>query len=162
PTQMIASDVRAARLRDLETRFSIRTSTDNKIVAKESDIVLLAVKPQIMATVLGELRTALRPNAVIVAIAAGVPVAAMGRLLGRGTGVVRVMPNTPALVGAGASALCGGNHADSNDLAVARRIFESVGTYVVLDDEALLDSVTGLSGSGPAYVFLIIEALADA
>jgi pyrroline-5-carboxylate reductase len=162
PSQMIVSDVRPKRLAELAARYGIRTTVHNREVAQAADVVVLAVKPQIMSSVLTELHGAASPGSLYVSIAAGVPLAAMEKLLGQGARVVRVMPNTPALVGAGASALCAGHACDEKDVDVARRILESVGTCVVLDDESLLDAVTGLSGSGPAYMFLIIEALADA
>jgi pyrroline-5-carboxylate reductase len=160
--EVTASDVRASRLEELKRTFGIRTTQDNREVARASDVILLSVKPQIMAAVLGELAGSLAPEALVVSIAAGVPIAAMERALGQKARVIRVMPNTPALVGAGASALCAGRFAGERDVEVARSMLESVGTCVVLDDESLLDAVTGLSGSGPAYMFLIIEALADA
>ena len=97
----------------------------------------------------------------MISIAAGVPLSVIEAHLPAGTRIVRAMPNTPALVGAGATALAPGEHADEADLKVARRIFDSIGMTVILD-EGQLDAVTGLSGSGPAYVFLIIEALSDA
>jgi pyrroline-5-carboxylate reductase len=162
PQRIMASDVREKRLAELRTRYGIRTSLHNREVAREADVVILAVKPQIMATVLTELQGAAPQSALYISIAAGVPLVAMESLLGPGSRVIRVMPNTPALVGAGASALCAGNGVSEDDVGVARRILESVGTCVVLDDEGLLDAVTGLSGSGPAYMCLIIEALADA
>ena len=94
-------------------------------------------------------------------MAAGVPIAALERRLGAGARIIRTMPNTPSLVGAGACALSRGEHASEEDLAVASRIFQAVGITTVVE-ENLLDAVTGLSGSGPAYIFLIIEALSDA
>jgi pyrroline-5-carboxylate reductase len=96
----------------------------------------------------------------VISIAAGVPIAAIERKVGHGVRIIRTMPNTPALVGAGATALSPGEHATEADLAQARALFDAIGKSVVVD-EPLLDAVTGLSGSGPAYVFIIIEALAD-
>ena len=97
----------------------------------------------------------------VISVAAGVPIAALERRLGAGARIIRTMPNTPSLVGAGACALARGEHATEEDLAVATRIFQAVGITTVVD-ENLLDAVTGLSGSGPAYIFLVIEALSDA
>jgi len=119
------------------------------------------VKPQILPAVLAEVAPALKPGALLISVAAGVPVAVIERLVPAGTRVVRTMPNTPALVGAGATAIAAGGHATAADLEVAKRLFDAVGMTVILDEEQL-DAVTGLSGSGPAYVFLIIEALSDA
>ncbi len=103
----------------------------------------------------------LDPHKLVISVAAGVPIAAMERRLGAGARIIRTMPNTPSLVGAGACALSRGEHASDEDLAVATRIFQAVGITTVVD-ENLLDAVTGLSGSGPAYIFLVIEALSDA
>ncbi|MGZ8833746.1 MAG: pyrroline-5-carboxylate reductase, partial [Thermoanaerobaculia bacterium] len=101
------------------------------------------------------------PDALVISIAAGVPVAAISAKLSAGTRVVRAMPNTPALVDAAATAIARGEYARESDIEDAKRIFDAIGTTVVLD-ESLMDAVTGLSGSGPAYVFLILEALSDA
>jgi pyrroline-5-carboxylate reductase len=142
-------------------RFGIHTTTHNIDVVRHSEIVVLSVKPQILPQVLDEVAPHLKPHALLISIAAGIPVAKIEKRLPEGTRVVRTMPNTPALVGAGATAIAAGGHATEGDLEIARRIFEAVGKAVLLDEEQL-DAVTGLSGSGPAYVFLIIEALSDA
>ncbi len=133
---------------------------DNATVVQHADVVVLAVKPQIMDKVLRQVGPAMTGKLVI-SIAAGVPIEAIERRLHPPARIIRTMPNTPALVGAGATALSAGEHATDDDLAIAERIFTSVGKTFVLD-ETQLDAVTGLSGSGPAYVFLIIEALSDA
>jgi pyrroline-5-carboxylate reductase len=161
PTQIYGSDPRRERCQDLAHRFGIHTTVHNVDVVRHSEIVVLSVKPQILPQVCEEVAPHLKPHALIISIAAGIPVAAIEKRLPEGTRVVRTMPNTPALVGAGATAIAGGGHATEADLDVARKIFEAVGKAVVLDEEQL-DAVTGLSGSGPAYVFLIIEALSDA
>lgn len=160
PEDVWASARRAVRLEQLHKDHGIHVG-DNLTVARESDIVILAVKPQIMDKVLREIGPAIGHDKLVISIAAGVPIEAIERRLHPPSRIIRTMPNTPALVGAGATALAAGEHATADDLAVAERIFQSVGTTVVLD-EVLLDAVTGLSGSGPAYVFLIIEALSDA
>jgi pyrroline-5-carboxylate reductase len=161
PERIYGSDPRQERCDELTQRYHIHTSTDNAVIARASEIVVLSVKPQILPAVLDEVAPHLQPHALVISIAAGTPVAAIERRLPKGTRVVRTMPNTPALVGAGATAIAGGGHATAEDLEAARRIFEAVGMAIVLDEEQL-DAVTGLSGSGPAYVFLIIEALSDA
>src|SRR5919206_1006830 len=158
--QIAASGPREERMRELRDTYGIYATTDNRVPAA-SEIVVLSVKPQILRRVLDEVADDISPDALVISIAAGVPVAAIqGRLPG-GTRVVRAMPNTPALVDAAATAIARGEHARESDLADAKRIFDSIGITVVLD-ESLLDAVTGLSGSGPAYVFLILEALSDA
>lgn len=158
--QVSASGPREERMRELESAYGIRAATDNHVPAA-ADIVVLSVKPQIMSKVLDEVGSTIRNDALVISIAAGVPVATIQARLASGTRVVRAMPNTPALVDAGATAIAGGEHARESDLADAKRIFDSIGLTVILDESAL-DAVTGLSGSGPAYVFLILEALSDA
>jgi pyrroline-5-carboxylate reductase len=124
-------------------------------------VVVLSVKPQIMDKVLREVGSELRPGTLVVSIAAGVDTEAIEEAVAEGVRVVRAMPNTPALVGAGATAIAPGKHASEADLATAKAMFDAVGISVVLDEHHL-DAVTGLSGSGPAYIFLILEALSDA
>ncbi|MDQ3281169.1 MAG: pyrroline-5-carboxylate reductase [Acidobacteriota bacterium] len=155
-----ASAPREERVRELREKYGINATSDNKAVAN-ADIVVLSIKPQIMARVLDEVADVISPDALVISIAAGVPVATIQTRLATGTRVVRAMPNTPALVDAGATAIAGGEHAREADLAAAKRIFDSIGLTVILE-ESQLDAVTGLSGSGPAYVFLILEALSDA
>jgi len=161
PDQLVATDVRPERLADLAKLHGIQTSTDNAKTASWADVVVLATKPQVFDRLLAQIAGAVRPETLVVSIAAGVSTGAMEGRLPAGTRVVRTMPNTPALVGAGATAIAAGTHATDDDVRVVRAIFDSVGISVVLE-EALLDAATGLSGSGPAYIFLIIEALADA
>lgn len=161
PERLWGSDPRRVRCDEMHSRYGIHATQDNAEVVGHSDILVLSIKPQILPAVCAEIAPRLRPGSLVISIAAGVPVAVIERLLPPGTRVVRTMPNTPALVGAGATAIAAGGHATPEDLAIARRIFDSVGMSVVLDEEQL-DAVTGLSGSGPAYIFLIIEALSDA
>lgn len=155
------SDPRAERVTEIHDRYGIHATRHNEDVARVADILVLSVKPQILTRISEEISTHLKPGALVVSIAAGVPVAVIERHLPVRTRVVRVMPNTPALVGAGATAIAAGGHATEEDLAVTQRLFDAVGKSVILPEEQL-DAVTGLSGSGPAYVFLIIEALSDA
>ncbi len=160
PSEITASGPREERMQELRERFGITATTDN-LAAATAQIVVLSIKPQIMSRVLDQVASAIRPDALVISIAAGVPVAAIQSRLAGGTRVVRAMPNTPALVDAGATALAKGEHALDSDLEEARKIFDAIGLTVVLE-ESQLDAVTGLSGSGPAYVFLILEALSDA
>ena len=161
PGQVTASDPRRERIAYLKERFSIQATAHNEEVARRADILVLAVKPQILTRVCDEIAPHLRPGTLVVSMAAGVPVAVVEAHLPAKTRVVRVMPNIAALVGEAATAIAAGGHATEDDLKVAGRLFDAIGMTVVLDEEQL-DAVTGLSGSGPAYVFLIIEALADA
>ena len=127
---------------------------------READVVILAVKPQIMAAVLGEIAPAVTAQHLLISIAAGVSTATIRAALGKDARIIRVMPNTPALVLRGATAIARGRGLAPDDLATAEAIFGAVGRAVVLDEE-LMDAVTGLSGSGPAYVAIVIESLAD-
>ena len=161
PQQIHGSDPRRERCDELVARYGIHMTTHNADVVRHSEIVVLSVKPQILPKVLDEVAPFLKPSALIISIAAGVPVSAIEPRLPEGMRVVRTMPNTPALVGAGATAIAAGQHAKDDDVEATQRIFDAVGMTVVLE-ESQLDAVTGLSGSGPAYVFLIIEALSDA
>ena len=161
PQQIHGSDPRRERCDEMKARYGIHATTNNADVVRHAEIVVLSVKPQILPKVLDEVAPYLKPSALVISIAAGVPVSAIEPRLPEGTRVVRTMPNTPALVGAGATAIAAGQHAKDEDVEATRGIFDAVGMTVVLD-ESQLDAVTGLSGSGPAYVFLIIEALSDA
>ncbi len=158
--RIMASDVKSERLEHLQKAHGIRTTTDNHALMRESDVVVLAVKPQVIDKVLTEVGADLRSDQLLVSVAAGVPIEALEARLPAGSRVVRSMPNTPATVQAGATAIAAGAHAREDDLRIAKELFDAVGRVVLLD-ETLLDAVTGLSGSGPAYVMLIIEALAD-
>lgn len=161
PEGILATDVRKERLEELARVYGIRTSPDNAQAAAWADVIVLATKPQVFDRLLPQLGRAVRQDALVVSIAAGVPIASIEAHLPDGARVVRTMPNTPAIVDAGATAIAAGTHASAEDVALVKRIFDSVGVSVVLD-ETLIDAATGLSGSGPAYIFLIIEALADA
>lgn len=154
------SDVKQARLDELSKSFGIETTTDNAALVRWSDLIVIAVKPQIVDRVLPAVREHMKPDALVVSIAAGVPISVFEAGLEQGAKVIRTMPNTAAIALAGATALSAGSHATEADMALALSLFEAVGRCAVLD-ENLLDAVTGLSGSGPAYVMLMIEALAD-
>lgn len=160
PVQIGVSGPRPERMEELRARFGILATTDNRELCAQSDILVLSVKPQILDRVLLQIRGHLKPDTLVISVAAGIPIAAIERRLPKGTRIVRSMPNTPALISAGATAIARGEHADDADLAAAKFLFDAVGLTVVVD-EAQLDAVTGLSGSGPAYIFLILEALAD-
>jgi len=158
--QIVGSDPRVERCQEMSEKYRISVGTDNVEVARRSDILVLSVKPQVMSKVLDEIAPHVHARALVISIAAGIPLAAIEAKLPKAR-VVRTMPNTPALVGAGATAIAAGGHATPDDLQAAKRIFDSVGLTVILE-ESQMDAVTGLSGSGPAYIFLIIEALSDA
>jgi len=161
PEQIWATDPRQASLDVLHSAHGVRVGTDNAEAIRWADVVVLATKPQVFDRVLPEVADALPAEALLISIAAGVPVQAIEARMPEGTRVIRTMPNTPALVDAGMTAIAAGAHATQDDLDVADRIFASVGLTEIMD-ESLIDAATGLSGSGPAYIFLIIEALSDA
>jgi pyrroline-5-carboxylate reductase len=158
--QIVGSDPLASAAEQFAQATGGRSVADNRRVAAESNVVFLAVKPQQMAAVLADLRGVLGPSHLVISIAAGVPLAAISSALGLGPRLVRVMPNTPCLVGQGASGYCLGPGATTDDAALVGKLLDAVGRAFQVD-EKLLDAVTGLSGSGPAFVFMIIEALAD-
>jgi pyrroline-5-carboxylate reductase len=162
-SQLRAADPDAERRRVLSERLRIGVTPSNTEVLAHSDVLVIAVKPGLVGGVLAALRA--EPGAserLWISIAAGVRLASLAAALPDGARIVRAMPNTPALVRCGATAICGNERCSAGDLGVARALFESVGTCWQTSDEALLDAVTGLSGSGPAYVFVFLEALADA
>jgi pyrroline-5-carboxylate reductase len=160
PENIVVRNKRPERTKALMERYGVSTAASNAAAVHGADLVLLAVKPQILPRVLDEIRPAER-SALYVSVAAGVSTATLETALGDGARVIRAMPNTPALIGEGATALCGGAHASEADLELATAIFARIGLALVVD-EPQIDAVTGLSGSGPAYIMLIVEAFADA
>jgi len=159
PHDVMISDPLEARRAHLEHHHRVAVAADNGPVAACSDVIVLCVKPQQMTAALASLRTR-RRTALIVSIAAGIATQSIEVALDGSARVVRAMPNTPALSLCGATAIATGSQATDDDLEVARALFAAVGRCVVVTEPAL-DAVTGLSGSGPAYVMLFIEALAD-
>ena len=160
PDRIVAYDVVKDRLNYVRETYGVHISSDPAETAGKCSTLVLAVKPQIVSKVLGTFSPSVRPDHLIVSICAGTTLATLEGGLPAGCRVIRVMPNTPALIGSGAAALCKGAKATDDDLAAAREIFEAVGISVVVE-EKVMDAVTGLSGSGPAYVFQFIEALSD-
>jgi pyrroline-5-carboxylate reductase len=160
-----AADPDVARRKHLEQTLGLEVSGDNASVVEASDVVVLAVKPGLVRDVLAALGGPSAPDLarpLWVSIAAGVPIAALAAALPPGARIVRAMPNTPALVRAGATAYVASESCSARDRALARALFEGVGLAWEAPSEALLDAVTGLSGSGPAYVFVFLESLSDA
>jgi pyrroline-5-carboxylate reductase len=161
PQNVYASDTREPRLKELQEGHGITTLSDNKELVLKARIIVLAVKPQNIETVLKEIAPAIKEEHLVISIAAGITASYIANHFEQKVPIVRVMPNTPALIQEGMSALAGGEHATESDLERAELLFGSVGKTVVVD-ESLMDAVTGLSGSGPAYFFLFIEVLTDA
>jgi len=149
------SEVRQTLMRDA---YGVQVTADNASVAKLCSRLVLAIKPQMVGVVVPALAGEFTPEHLLISILAGTSSAKLEALLGGSARVIRVMPNTPALVGAGASALAAGSHASAADMAFASGLFEAVGSVQQVA-EAQMDAVTGLSGSGPAYIFTVIEAL---
>ncbi|HJU05556.1 MAG TPA: pyrroline-5-carboxylate reductase [Nitrospiraceae bacterium] len=154
-----ATDISPARCDVIKQRFGIRTGADNREAASWADIIVLAVKPQTMDTVLADLAPVVEQK-LLISVAAGIPLSRLAAAVPSRTRLVRVMPNAPTLVREGATALAFGPNVAEEDCHVARTMFEAVGRAVIVD-EHLMAAVTGLSGSGPAYIFMAIEALAD-
>jgi pyrroline-5-carboxylate reductase len=151
----------AERALALSTQWGVDVSTNNLKAAEQADLILLGVKPFQVPRLVAEIRPALTPSKMLVTIAASVKTHAIEEVAGMEISVIRAMPNTPAALGAGATALCRGRFVSDAQMELAERIFETVGRTVVVD-EKLMDAVTGLSGSGPAYIYIVIEALAEA
>jgi len=162
PQNIICSDIRKDKLDNIKTLYKVRTTTSNLKAVSEADIVIYAVKPQLMASVLKETGKNLDMSKLVISIAAGVPLEAMESCIDKDMRLIRVMPNIAAAVKEAATAIAAGAHATKEDIALAMEIFNSIGRCIFLKENYLMDAVTGLSGSGPAYIFLIVDALADA
>lgn len=160
PQSLVATSRRPERAAELSKELGIDAHTDNLRAAKWADVIVLGVKPQILPQIMAEIAPAVDEGDVIISIAAGVHTASIEAAL-PGASVVRTMPNLPVTVEAGATAIAMGKRARPEHAAVARAVFESVGIVVEVD-EYLMDAVTGLSGTGPMYVFQFIEGLSDA
>jgi pyrroline-5-carboxylate reductase len=161
PSQIITTVAHADRATALEARLAIRCLTDNLAAATGASLVLLGVKPTQVTDVVREIQPALGPETLLISIAASVTTSAIEAVAGEGVPVLRAMPNTPATLGAGMTALVPGRFATPAHLAVAEQMFRTVGRTVSLDEKHM-DAVTGLSGSGPAFLYIILEALAEA
>ena len=162
---VFVSEPSEAKRDTLHAEYKIKVSADNRELVKKCDIIILAVKPQIVQKVLRDIASLVGRDKLVISIAAGVPIAIMDDVLRGGKNkkfsIVRTMPNTPALVQEGVTAIASGKHVNKTDVKIAHRIFEAVGRTVDVEEDQL-DAVTGLSGSGPAYIFMLIEALSDA
>jgi pyrroline-5-carboxylate reductase len=162
PENIICTDVREAKLKAIKEKYGVQTKTSNPEAVADSDIVIYAVKPQIMAAVLKETAQKLDISKLIISIAAGVPMEAIEAFLNKKLRLIRVMPNIAAAVKEAATAIAAGKNATEEDIKQTMTIFNSIGKTVFIPENYLMDAITGLSGSGPAYIFLIVEAMADA
>lgn len=161
PDHAVATVRHPERARALADELRIRVSTDNRAAAREADIILLSVKPQAVREVLEEIRPEVGPEQLVVSVAASVPTQFVEQHLAANVPVVRAMPNTPCAIGCGMTGICQGSHATAAHLETAVALFETVGRTVVVDEKHM-DAVTGLSASGPAFVYIMLESLAEA
>lgn len=159
--QVFATVHHPERAEKLQQQFSVPVSTDNRKLAQESDVILLGVKPNVVAEVVREIAPFLTPQKLLISIAASVPTSFIEQLLDSEIPVVRAMPNTPCTVACGMTGICGGTFAGPAHLELTRKVFESVGRTVTVDEKHM-DAVTGLSASGPAFIYIILESLAEA
>jgi pyrroline-5-carboxylate reductase len=161
PDQIVATVQHVDRALALSAQLGVEVTTDNPAAAEWADVILLGVKPVQVPGLVAEIQSGLAPGKMLVSFAASVTTGAIEAAAGMEIAVVRAMPNTPAMIGAGVTALCAGQFCTAEQMAVAQRIFGTVGRTVVVDEKHM-DAVTGLSGSGPAFLYIIIEALAEA
>jgi pyrroline-5-carboxylate reductase len=160
PEEIVVSDSSEERLACIRRDFGVTVSRSNSEVASSVPLILLTVKPNVAASVLMEIRQGIDQRKVVASVVAGLPIARIMADLGKQVKVVRVMSNAPALIREGATAIAPGEGIGEEDLQRVQRLFEAVGRVVVVD-ERVMDAVTGLSGSGPAYLFMVMEAMAD-
>jgi pyrroline-5-carboxylate reductase len=159
-SEILVSDVCTERLEYLASEYKVTAVDSNTALMQKADVVVLSVKPQNMDDVLGEIKDSVKADTLVISIAAGITTAKIAGILG-GVSIIRVMPNTPALIGEGASALYA-RDVSENSMEMAVELFAAVGKAVVVDKEELIDAVTAVSGSGPAYFFLLMEEMIKA
>ncbi len=160
PDEIMASEPREDRRNWMQSQYGVVVTMDNAELTRQCATIVLAIKPQIVEPVLGGVVAAFDHDKLLISILAGISTTTLEKILGGKPRVVRAMPNTPALVGAGAAAICPGLYTSQEDLQRAKTLFETIG-IVVQVEESQMDAVTGLSGSGPAFVYTFIESLAD-
>ncbi len=161
PEQILATVAHLDRAAALSTQWGVKVSTDNVAAAGAADLILLGVKPFQIPGLMEEIRPALNSRKVLISFAASVKTSAIEDAAGLEISVIRAMPNTPSMLGAGAAALCRGRFVRDEQMSLAERIFQTVGRTVVVDEKHM-DAVTGLSASGPAFIYIILESLAEA
>ena len=161
PAELSASSRRDERVAELVERYGVQATTSNVEAASRASLVVLAVKPQDIEALLGEIGTAIAPEQTVLTIAAATPTATVERYLAEGVPVVRAMPNTPSTVHEGIAGLCAGAHADDSNLDLAEEALSHLGAVVRVHEDAL-DAITAVSGSGPAYFALLAEAMIEA
>ena len=159
--QLTATVGHEERAQVLSTQWGVQVSTDNAAAVADADMVLLGVKPFQIPALVKKITPSLKPSAMLISFAASVRTSAIAEATGRATPVIRAMPNTPSMLGAGITALCRGEHATVEQLELATRLFDTIGRTVTVDEKHM-DAVTGLSASGPAFIYIILESLAEA
>ena len=159
PSDVFVTDISEERLTHFMMKYDVSTSNDNAFAVAQADVVVLSVKPQIFPAVWPEIESALKPDALIISIMAGVPSEKIAG--GKPTRIVRVMPNTPSLVGEGAAGIAAGEFATAADLKIAEKLMGAVGITVLVEEEEI-HAVTAVSGSAPAYVFYLLESMLEA
>nr|WP_319395520.1 pyrroline-5-carboxylate reductase [uncultured Desulfobacter sp.] len=162
PGNIICSDIFPETRNAVQEKYGVLTTSDNIEVCEKSEIIIYATKPQILGSVLKETAPALDKSKLVISIAAGVPLAAIAAGLQKELRLIRSMPNICAFVKESATAVCAGEFVQEGDVEMARAVFDSVGKTVFIQENVLMDAFTGLSGSGPAYIFTIVDAMADA
>lgn len=160
PQQIFATVRQSSSERRTISSAQIAPGSNNRAAAEKADVILICLKPLSVGPVLDEIRDALNPGKLVISIAASVPTAYFESRLGANVPVIRAMPNTPSMVGEGITAICKGKYATPEHLEIARKLFDAVGKTVVVDEKHM-DAITGLSGSGPAFLYIILEALAE-
>jgi pyrroline-5-carboxylate reductase len=161
PDQIHSTVAHPERALALATQWGVDVSTDNLAAARQADLILIGVKPFQVPDLIAEIKPALTPDKTIVSFAASVKIETIEKGAGIDIGVIRAMPNTPSALGAGIAALCRGRFVTNKQMELAQRIFETVGRTVTVDEKHM-DAVTGLSASGPAFIYIILESLAEA
>jgi pyrroline-5-carboxylate reductase len=161
PEQILATVQHPERAVQLSAQWGVKVSTGNLAAAKEADLILIGVKPSTVPEIVEQIQPSLTPEKLLVSFAASVSTAAIEKAAGMEIAVIRAMPNTPSMLGAGITALTRGRHATARQMEIASHLFATVGRTVVVDEKHM-DAVTGLSASGPAYIYIILESLAEA
>ncbi|MGD9824137.1 pyrroline-5-carboxylate reductase [Desulfobacter sp.] len=162
PENIICSDISPNTRKEIQKKYGVLTTSSNIEVCEKSEIIIYATKPQILGSVLKETAPVLDKSKLVISIAAGVPLAAIAAGLKKELRLIRSMPNICAFVKESATAVCAGQFVQEGDVELARAVFDSVGKTVFIQENILMDAFTGLSGSGPAYIFTIVDAMADA
>ena len=160
PANISATDISTSRLEHFHKTFQIQVGSENAEATRRADVIILCVKPQVMDEVLSEIKGDISQEQLLISVAAGYPLKRIQQHIVGHVSLVRAMPNTPAVIQEGVTALAGSSGIPTHHLQLAQTIFESVGKVVIVE-ESLMNAVTGLSGSGPAYIYLVIEALTD-